>query len=236
MDREAARARLFLAIDTADLDEARRLAGLAAGRVGGLKLGLEFFCAHGQRGVRQLARGQRLFLDLKLHDIPATVAGAVAAIAPLAPFLVTIHAAGGAAMMQAAAAAARRAGEGRARLVAVTALTSLGAEDLDAAGTASLGERVERLAARALRCGMDGVVCSAREAGRVRRRCGEDFVVVVPGIRPPGSGGDDHKRPARPAEAIAAGADYLVVGRPIAAAADPAAAADDIVAAMADPA
>ncbi len=236
MDREAARDRLFLAIDTADLGEAQRLAGLAAGRVGGLKLGLEFFCAHGQPGVRRLARGQRLFLDLKLHDIPATVAGAVAAVAPLGPFLVTVHAAGGAAMMKAAADAARRAGAGRAKLVAVTALTSLDAEDVGAADPASLGRRVERLAMRALQCGMDGVVCSAREAGRVRRRCGADFLIVVPGIRPPGSGDDDHKRPARPAEAIAAGADYLVVGRPIAAAGDPAAAADAIVAAMAAPA
>lgn len=235
MSAAAARARLFFAIDSADLATARRLAARTAGHVGGLKLGLEFFCAHGPDGVRQVARGQRLFLDLKLHDIPATVAGAIRAIAPLRPFLATVHAGGGAAMMKAAAEAARQAGEGRAKLVAVTALTSLDAGDFAALapGEGALGERVERLAIMALECGLDGVVCSAHEAARLRRRCGPDVPIVVPGIRPHGTASGGHKRQATPAQALAAGADYLVAGRPIACAGDPAAAADAMVAAMA---
>ena len=232
--RDAA-GRLLCAVDTAALAEAKALAGRLAGRVGGLKLGLEFFCAHGPRGVRAVVDDDRaLFLDLKLHDIPNTVAGALRAAAAANPFLVTVHAAGGPAMMKAAMEAARTMGERRPAIVAATVLTSLDDADLEAVGVKGpISDRVARLAGLAQACGVDGAVCSAIEVERLRRQCGDDFLLVVPGVRPPGSADDDQKRVLTPGEAMAAGASYLVVGRPISRAADPAEAADRIVADMA---
>ncbi|MGP1394162.1 MAG: orotidine-5'-phosphate decarboxylase [Inquilinaceae bacterium] len=219
---------IFCAIDTADADAALRLARGLVGAVGGLKLGLEFFCANGPQGVAPIADlGLPLFLDLKLHDIPQTVAGAVRAAAALGPALLTIHASGGPAMMRAAAdaaaqAAARRGGD-RTKLLGVTVLTSLDAADLTVVGqTADASDQVERLARLALENGLDGVVCSPHEIGRLRQALGPSALLVIPGIRPAGEGSQDQKRVMTPAAALEAGADYLVIGRPITQAKDPA--------------
>ncbi len=220
--------RLFVALDTTDLERAIALAGALEGAVGGIKIGLELYSSRGVEGVRALAAlGLPVFLDLKFHDTPNTVARAVRAILPLKPFMLTVHAAGGPAMLRAAATAAVEAGSGRPRLLAVTVLTSLDAEDLSRLGQAGpVPEQVLRLAALARDAGIDGAVCSPQEVGLIRRRLGAGFTLAVPGIRPPwaapASGSiDDQKRTMSPAEAIAAGADYLVIGRPITAARSP---------------
>jgi orotidine-5'-phosphate decarboxylase len=182
--------------------------------------------------VRALtATGDPLFLDLKLHDIPNTVAGAVRAAASLGPTLLTVHASGGAAMLRAAAAAAATAGGGRPKLIAVTVLTSLAESDMGAIGQSTpIAEQVLRLAVLARTNGLDGVVCSSHEIAALRSECGPGFLLVVPGIRPVWAAAGDQERIMTPAEAIARGADYLVVGRPITAAVDPAAAARRIAA------
>ena len=218
--------RILVALDTTEVGAAARLAGQLAGAVGGVKLGLEFVNANGPDGVRAVAAaGQKLFLDLKFHDIPNTVAGAVRAVAPLAPAIVNVHAGGGAAMMQAAAAAAEAAasnGTERPLVVAVTVLTSLDEDDLASVGQRGpAGDQAVRLAELARQSGLDGVVCSPREAATVRAACGPDFKLVVPGIRPVWAASDDQKRITTPAEALDAGADYLVIGRAITAAPDP---------------
>jgi orotidine-5'-phosphate decarboxylase len=218
---------ILCAIDMPDPAAARTLAAKVRGRVGGLKLGLEFFVANGPEAVRAVAGNEPLFLDLKLHDIPNTVAGAVRSVARLSPLLLTIHAAGGAAMMRAAAeAAAASARGGRMRLLGVTVLTSLDDTDLGAIGQrGSAAEQAQRLALLARASGLDGVVCSPHEVAALRAACGQDFLLVVPGIRPQGAAAADQKRVMGPRAAIEAGADYLVIGRPITAATDPAAAA-----------
>ena len=231
MIRDQARRRLLCALDTTRLLSAAALAAQLEDRVGGLKLGNAFFGAHGPPGVRTVAgERHRVFLDLKFHDIPATVAGGVRAVTALRPFLLTVHAAGGPAMMRAAVAAAREAGKAAPRVIAVTVLTSMDADDLDAVGIRGpVDDRAARLADLAQDCGADGVVCSPHEAGRLRRQCGLDFILVTPGIRLPRARGDDQKRVLTPGEAFAAGASYLVVGRPIAQADDPVAAVERIV-------
>ncbi|MCH7693702.1 MAG: orotidine-5'-phosphate decarboxylase [Proteobacteria bacterium] len=223
--------RVFVALDTPDMDGALSLAGSLAGVVGGIKLGKAFFTANGPQGVRRAAAaGLPVFLDLKFHDIPNTVADAVRAALSLAPVMLTVHASGGAAMMRAAADAAREAGANRPLVLGVTVLTSLGAEDLAATGLAGpVPDQVMRLARLAQASGLDGVVCSAREAAALRAECGAGFTLVVPGIRPAGAAAGDQKRTATPAEAIAAGADYLVIGRPVTGAGDPAQAARAII-------
>ena len=223
--------RLFVALDTPDLDGALSLAGSLAGVVGGVKLGKAFFTANGPEGVRRIAAaGLPVFLDLKFHDIPNTVADAVRAALPLAPVMLTVHASGGAAMMRAAADAAREAGANRPLVLGVTVLTSLGENDLAATGSAGpVSDQVMRLARLAQAGGLDGVVCSAREVAALRAECGAGFTLVVPGIRPAGALAGDQKRTATPAEAIAAGADCLVVGRPVTGADDPAQAARAII-------
>ncbi len=215
---------LIAALDTADLAQAAHWAGQLAPHCGMLKVGLEFFCGHGAPGV--LAVAQRpVFLDLKLHDIPNTVAGAVRAVLPLRPHMLTLHAAGGAAMLAAGRKAADDAPD-RPLLLAVTVLTSLGAEALHATGVAGgPRQQVLRLARLALDCGVDGLVCSPHEISLLRDALGAGPLLVVPGIRPAGFAPDDQARTMTPQEAAAAGADWLVVGRPITAAADPAAAA-----------
>jgi orotidine-5'-phosphate decarboxylase len=230
---------VFVAVDTADAARAADLAAALRGLVGGLKLGKEFFTAHGPEGIRRLGTGHRLFLDLKFHDIPNTVAGAVRAAAALAPALLTVHASGGAAMLraavEAAAEAAQRAGVARPRILAVTVLTSLDDADLAAVGQIGpVADQVLRLAALARESGVDGVVCSPREIVPVRRLCGSDFLLVVPGVRPGGSADDDQKRTLTPGRALALGATHLVIGRPITQAADPAVAARAIAAELAD--
>lgn len=225
---------IFVAIDTADLDAAASLAERVRASVGGVKLGLEFFAAHGPAGVLHVAGlGLPVFLDLKLHDIPNTVAGAVRAALPMRPALLTIHAGGGPAMIAAAAEAATESGAepgaDRPKIVVVTVLTSLDADDLRAVGQDTVAEdQVKRLAALAQTSGADGVVCSPREVALLRAQCGQDFMLVVPGIRPADAATDDQKRVMTPAEAVSAGADILVIGRPITRAPDPGAAARHI--------
>jgi len=220
--------RIFVAVDTTDSRRAVDLAADLGGLVGGLKLGKEFFTANGPQGVRRVtdAAGLPLFLDLKFHDIPNTVAAAVRAALPLQPFMLNVHAAGGGAMMRAAAEAAAQAGPSRPLVLAVTVLTSLTDDDLAAIGVASkVTEQVVRLARLARECGVDGVVCSAKEIVALRGACGPNFKLVVPGIRPASAAADDQRRVVTPGEAMALGADFLVIGRPITGASDPAAAA-----------
>jgi orotidine-5'-phosphate decarboxylase len=227
--------RIFVALDTADEKTALDLAGRLNGLVGGVKLGKEFFTACGPEGVRRVAAtGAKVFLDLKFHDIPATVAGAVKAALRLKPFMLNVHASGGAAMMRAAVAAAGPAGAGRPLLLAVTVLTSLADRDLAAIGIPGTADRqVLRLATLAKDSGLDGVVCSAREVKVLRQALGPDFTLVVPGIRPAWAAADDQKRVTTPKDALAAGADYLVIGRPITGADDPAEAAKRIASELA---
>ena len=227
---------ILLAIDTTEVATASAQAAATRGVVGGIKLGLEFFTAAGPAGVRTVtAGGVPLFLDLKLHDIPNTVAGAVRAVTPLRPALLTVHAAGGSAMLRAArdaaGEAAAKTGDPRPRIVAVTVLTSLAEADMDAIGQRGpITDQARRLAALAKSCGLDGVVCSPHEIAALRAECGADFLLVVPGIRPAWAAAGDQKRVMTPAEAAQLGADYLVIGRPITAADDPAAAARRIAA------
>ena len=234
----AAQEYILVALDTTDLGRAAALARGLTGLVGGLKVGKEFFTAHGPDEVRGAVGGARLFLDLKFHDIPNTVAGAVRASVALHPFMVNVHASGGRAMMEAAAAAAREAAEDaevpRPLVLAVTVLTSLDEGDLEAIGQRGpLEAQVCRLAALAQESGLDGVVCSPREIAALRAECGPDFRLVVPGVRPAWAERGDQKRVMSPGEALAAGADYLVIGRPITSAADPAEAARAIAAELA---
>jgi orotidine-5'-phosphate decarboxylase len=220
---------VYVALDTTDLDHARGLAERLRGHVGGLKLGLEFFCAHGPKGVRAFeGLDLPLFLDLKFHDIPNTVAGAARAAAALGVSIINVHAGGGAAMMKAAAEAARSVNPA-VKVIAVTVLTSLSDSDLAAVGqTASASEQVLRLAQLTKSSGLDGVVCSAHEIAPLRAAFGADFLLVVPGIRPAGSDPGDQKRVMGPLEARRVGASILVIGRPITTAQDPAKAARDI--------
>lgn len=229
---------IYCAVDTTDLDDARTLAGTLKGAVGGLKLGLEFFTAHGPAGYRAIAEaGLPVFLDLKLHDIPNTVAGAMRSVTCLQPAIATIHAAGGSAMMRAARDAAGEEAAKRGieapKIVAVTVLTSLDGDDLKSIGVASqVQDQVRRLAELAAAAGLDGVVCAPHEIETVRSVCGPDFVLVVPGIRPEGSAKGDQKRAMTPAEAQERGANVLVIGRPITQSPDPAEAARSIAATL----
>jgi orotidine-5'-phosphate decarboxylase len=222
---------IFCAVDTTDVTKASALASGLGGSVGGLKIGLEFFTANGPEGYRVLAgQGLPIFLDLKFHDIPNTVARAVKSISALGPAITTIHTSGGPGMMKAAADAARQAeeetGKPRAKVVGVTVLTSMDGDDLASVGVdAPVKDQVRRLAALAKSSGLDGVVCAPHEIETVRAECGEDFMLVVPGIRPAGAAVGDQKRVMTPKEARSLGADVLVIGRPITEAPDPAAAA-----------
>jgi orotidine-5'-phosphate decarboxylase len=217
---------VYVALDTPSLKRALELAGQVKPFVGGVKVGLEFFNANGPQGVSQvIAAGLPVFLDLKLHDIPNTVAGAMKSLLPLGVSIVNLHASGGAAMIKAAADTLKDANP-RPKLIAVTVLTSLEAADLKGMGIASDPlEQVVRLAKLAQASGADGVVCSPQEIGAVRAACGRDFLIITPGVRPDLTAKDDQKRVMTPAQALASGADILVVGRPITAAADPAEAA-----------
>lgn len=213
---------VYLALDLPRLDAAEALARKVAGHIGGIKLGLEFFCAHGHHGVLQLHKlGLPIFLDLKLHDIPNTVAAAMQSIHVLEPSIVTVHAAGGRAMMEDAKAAA---GE-NCKVVAVTVLTSLDGDDLAAIGVnAAPAEQALRLADLAHSAGLDGIVCSGHEVGAVHRQWKDGFF-VVPGLRPDNGKAGDQKRTVTPRQARDNGAGVLVVGRPISRAEDPLAAA-----------
>jgi orotidine-5'-phosphate decarboxylase len=218
--------RLIVALDFSDAAGALELAARLDPALCRVKVGKELFTAAGPALVNELSRrGFQVFLDLKFHDIPSTVAQACQAAARLGVWMVNVHALGGRRMMAAAREALERSAA-RPRLVAVTVLTSMEPADLAEVGVAGDPEAaVLRLARLARDAGLDGVVCSAREAAQLRRELGRDFWLVTPGIRPAGAGLDDQSRVTTPLDAIRAGADYLVVGRPITRAADPGAAA-----------
>lgn len=216
---------IYVAIDTPDLDRARAIAEAVKRHAGGLKLGLEFFCHNGRAGVLELADlDLPLFLDLKLHDIPNTVAKAIQALSPISPAVLTVHAAGGRAMLEDAKAAA----PAGTKVVAVTVLTSLDAGDLASIGVPGDSHaQVERLTDLAREAGLDGIVCSGNEVAAARARWKNGFF-VVPGIRPANTAIGDQKRVMTPRDALHAGASILVVGRPITGADDPAAAVREI--------
>jgi orotidine-5'-phosphate decarboxylase len=220
---------VYVAIDTPDLEKALALGRRVYRHVGGLKLGLEFFCANGHHGVHEMGKiGLPIFLDLKLHDIPNTVAKAVQALHVLEPAILTVHAAGGRAMLEDAKAAAGL----KTKVVAVTVLTSLDDNDLIDIGVGgSSHTQVERLADLARSSGLDGIVCSGEEVAAARKAWPDGFF-VVPGVRPPGGAKGDQKRAVTPREALDRGASILVVGRPISLAADPDIAAREIEATL----
>ncbi len=230
---------LLVALDVDTASEARALAGTLRGAVGGFKIGNRLFTGHGPSIVEELAgRGDRVFLDLKFHDIPNTVAGAVAAATRLGAWMINVHASGGAAMMR----AARDAADGEAArmsrpaplVIGVTMLTSLNDAALAEIGVAGpMNAQVARLAALAQSSGLDGVVASPQEIEPIRRRCGPSFAVVTPGIRGAAEIKGDQSRTMSAADALAAGASYLVIGRPIIAERDPRAAAERIARACA---
>jgi orotidine-5'-phosphate decarboxylase len=227
---------LLVALDVDTVAEARVLADRLRGAVGGFKIGNRLFTSEGPRLVEELAdRGDRVFLDLKFHDIPNTVAGAVAAATRLGAWMVNVHASGGSTMMRAARSAADEEAARQSRkpplLIAVTMLTSLDQQALAEIGLhASVAEQVGRLAALTESAGLDGVIASPQEIEIIRRRCGREFAIVTPGIRGTGEKLGDQSRTLSAADALAAGATYLVVGRPIIAAPDPRAAAERIAA------
>jgi orotidine-5'-phosphate decarboxylase len=214
---------IFVALDTTDLAQAKAWAKAVAPHVTGVKLGLEFTYAHGLDGVRQVAGDVPLFLDLKLHDIPNTVAGGLRAVLQsIRPRYVNVHAGGGPEMLRQAADAVASSSGGETRLLAVTVLTSLDEGDLGRVGQEGpAAEQVLRLANLTRECGGAGVVCSPAEVAMLRREMGPDFDLVVPGIRPVGAASQDQKRTMTPVDAIAAGATALVIGRPITGAANP---------------
>jgi len=220
--------RLIVALDVPTVEEARALVDRLAGQVGLFKIGSQLFTAGGPGFVRELvARGEKVFLDLKYHDIPNTVASSVSEACRLGVTLVDVHALGGRAMLQAAAGALPAMGT---RLLAITLLTSHDEGSLQEIGfTGTVVPSVHRLALLARDSGLDGVVASPHEIGVIREACGPEFLIVTPGIRPVGAHTGDQARAATPGTALRAGADYLVVGRPILEAADPAAAARAIV-------
>lgn len=214
---------LAVALDTADLQRLDTLAGQVAPHAALLKVGLEAFTAHGPTALRATAAHGAVFADLKLHDIPATVAGAAHAIAEHGVAAVTVHASGGAEMVRAAVDAAPEVA-----VLAVTVLTSLTDDDLSAVGWAGSEVQVPRLASLAVEAGAAGIVCGPGEVAAVRAAVGSGPLLVTPGVRPAGAAVDDQRRVATPAEAIAAGADLVVVGRPISRSSDPSATAKEL--------
>lgn len=220
---------VYLALDLPQLDAAKALATRVKSHIGGIKLGLEFFCAHGHHGVHEIAQiGLPIFLDLKLHDIPNTVAAAMQAIHVSEPAIVTIHACGGRAMMEDAKAAAANG----TKVVAVTMLTSLDDRDLKRTGVdGNAHDQVMRLADLAQEAGLDGIVCSGKEVRAVHKQWKDGFF-VVPGLRPAGASAGDQKRVVTPRQARDDGASVLVIGRPISRADDPVAAARAIEATL----
>lgn len=225
---------IICALDTQEVDTATEISREVMGHVGAVKLGLEFFTANGAAGVKQITQlGVPLFLDLKFHDIPNTVAKAIAATAGMNMFMMTVHTSGGQHMLRAAMDASDRVaqvtGKERPLVIGVTLLTSLDQDDISLIGfNATVQEQVLRLADLAQSAGLDGVVCSPFEIAPIRKACGEDLKLIVPGIRPDGTAAGDQKRIMTPKEALERGADYLVIGRPITESADRAAAAKKI--------
>lgn len=225
--------RLIAALDTASRSTAQHWADTLKNDVDAIKLGLEFTYACGLDAVKAVSAGHKLFLDLKLHDIPHTVASGLTALTPLQPVLTTIHASGGSEMIVRSREALESAfpdDQGRPKLLAVTVLTSMNAAGLLEVGVdATPQEQVLRLGKLAIEAGADGLVCSAHEIAPLRNALGDEPVLVVPGIRPAGSAANDQKRIMTPSEAAQAGADWIVVGRPITQAVDPVLAARAIM-------
>lgn len=226
----SARDRLIVALDVSSAREALQLASQLQQGVSRLKVGKQLFTAEGPQVVRDLvASGYGIFLDLKFHDIPNTVGAAVRSAAGLGIDMLTVHAAGGSKMLRAAVEAAHGASKPP-MILAVTVLTSMSEEDVQEVGfSGRVVDQVLRLAELALSAGCGGIVTSAREAAEVRRRLGDGFAIATPGIRPAGGAADDQARVVTPADAVRAGVSYLVVGRPITGAKDPAAAAQSIL-------
>jgi orotidine-5'-phosphate decarboxylase len=225
---------IYVALDTPDLPRALEIANAVKPHVGGLKVGLEFITALGPDAVREIVKlGLPVFADTKFHDIPNTVAGAAKAISQFGVAIFNIHVSGGEAMMRAAVEEAARVNP-RPKVIGVTVLTSMDNADLEAVGQRGpAADQVTRLAKLAKASGLDGVVCSPREIALVRNACGPDFLIVTPGVRPAGAEIGDQRRIMTPKEAMRAGADILVIGRPITDAPDPAAAARAIAAEIA---
>jgi orotidine-5'-phosphate decarboxylase len=238
MTLEEARNKIIFALDVHGLDDIDRWADTLAGKVGMFKVGKELFTSCGPAAVKAVQRhGGQVFLDLKYHDIPNTVASAMCEAARLGVQLANLHALGGAEMMETAVTAVHKefSDAERPRLLAVTILTSSTALTLQQVGIEhSVQDMVVRLARLAKASGMDGVVASPLEISLIREACGPDFLIVTPGVRPPFAAVDDQKRIMTPAEAVSSGADYLVIGRPIAKAADPVQAAEYIAAEITD--
>lgn len=232
---------IFCAIDTVDLDHARALAAAMQKAECGVKFGLEFFNAHGPKAIQEIMDSYEdlaVFLDLKYHDIPNTVAGAMRAIAPLGVDYINVHASGGLAMMRAARETlveeAGKAGAPVPQILGVTILTSLDEAALEETGfKPGLTARVTQLAQLTRKAGLDGVVCSAKEIETLRLACGPEFTLMVPGIRPAGAESGDQKRIMTPEDALQKGATHLVIGRPITRAEDPEGAALSILATLA---
>lgn len=225
---------IFCALDTSDLNQAVHWARAVGPVTGGLKLGLEFVNSFGPQGIEAVQKAcpqAALFIDLKFYDIPNTVAGAVRTICRnFSPAYLNVHASGGQAMMEAAKEACVQSHSGDSKLLAVTVLTSLSDDELQKIGyEKGLSDRVVQMAGLAQKSGLDGVVCSAHEIELIRKACGSDFVLMVPGIRPVGSDQGDQKRVMTPKQAVQAGATHLVIGRPITGSDDPARAAQDIL-------
>ena len=227
MNTDSPQQSVLVALDVPTRERALELARMLDGHVGGLKIGLELFCACGPQIVEEIG-ASRVFLDLKFHDIPNTVAAASRVAARLGAHIFNVHCLGGLEMMRAAADAAREE-NADVKVIGVTILTSHDSDGLAKIGLSETPrEAVPRLAMLAQEAGLDGVVCSAREILPVRAACGDDFLLVTPGIRPANSERGDQKRVLTPAEALKAGANYLVVGRPVTKAADPVKAAQTL--------
>ncbi|HKD82751.1 MAG TPA: orotidine-5'-phosphate decarboxylase [Candidatus Angelobacter sp.] len=224
------RERLIVALDVSTADVARALVQRIGDAAGTYKVGLQLFTAEGPDFVRDLVRsGRRVFLDLKLHDIPNTVSHAVKQAVDLGVDMLTVHAAGGSAMLR----AARDAADGKLNVLAVTVLTSLRDEDMDETGISGrVTDQALRMAALAQNSGCQGIISSPREALLIRKSLGEGFAIVTPGIRPAGAESNDQQRTATPAQAIANGASHIVVGRPITHASDPVQAVRTIISEM----
>ena len=225
------RDRILVALDTTDVNQALSLSEKLAGLVGGVKLGKEFYTANGPGGVKKITKlGIPVFLDLKFHDIPNTVAGAINAALRVNPFIINVHVSGGRAMLDKAVKALEKKGNQKPMLIGVTLLTSMDKTDLYEIGiNGSISKHVSKLALLAQSAGLDGVVCSANEIGAIRKKCGENFKLIVPGIRPNWANQNDQKRCVIPSEAIERGADFLVIGRPITQASSPVDAVKKIV-------
>ena len=227
---------IFVPLDTPHLDRALEITNSLKGLIGGVKIGKEFFTAHGPDGVRRIkALGTEIFIDLKFHDIPNTVAGAVRSAIHLEPKILNVHAQGGRSMLiaarDAAAEEASKVGVSPPLLLGVTVLTSISNQDLKEVGVNDIVmDQVKRLASLCQEIGLNGVVCSAREISALRIICGDEFKLLTPGIRPKWATDDDQKRVVTPGEAIKRGADYLVIGRPIYGATDPIFAVEKILA------